>query len=267
MRRMAKRLATRYARQRHRAHKGQLDVRKTIRKSMGYGGVPFDIVWKTRDHREAEDRRPSATSRARWRRPRSSCCCSSTASTRWSRGWTPSPSPTGWSGSATSSNDETVDDAIALIIKRIGMRPTDYGRALADFCELQRDELDRHTTVIILGDGRSNYANPRLDLMRDDRRPGAGGDLAQPGAARPTGARATCEMDRLRALLQRGQGLQHAEPAGAHHRGRAADLHAALKRRAPPVARKGWLGAARLLLPSAEPDRSGTASGAMFAET
>ena len=47
VRRMAKRLATRYARKRHRADKGKLDVRKTIRKSMGYGGVPFDIVWKT----------------------------------------------------------------------------------------------------------------------------------------------------------------------------------------------------------------------------
>jgi uncharacterized protein with von Willebrand factor type A (vWA) domain len=47
VKRMAKRLATRYARKRHRADKGKLDVRKTIRKSMGYGGVPFDIVWKT----------------------------------------------------------------------------------------------------------------------------------------------------------------------------------------------------------------------------
>ena len=37
----------RYARQRHRANQGRLDVRRTIRKSTGYGGVPFDIVWKT----------------------------------------------------------------------------------------------------------------------------------------------------------------------------------------------------------------------------
>ena len=28
------------------------------------------------------------------------------------------------------------------------------------------DKLDRHTTVIFLGDGRTNYANPRLDLMK-----------------------------------------------------------------------------------------------------
>ena len=61
---------------------------------------------------------------------------------------------------------EKLDEAIAQILKRIGFRPTDYGRALADFCDTHLDELDRHTTVIILGDGRSNYVNPRLDLMK-----------------------------------------------------------------------------------------------------
>jgi hypothetical protein len=63
--------------------------------------------------------------------------------------------------------DEELDAAIASIIRKIGFRPTDYGRALSDFSELHRDSLDRHTTVIILGDGRSNYANPRLDIMRE----------------------------------------------------------------------------------------------------
>ena len=48
VKRMAKRLATKYSRKRHRADRGKLDVRKTIRKSMGHGGVPFDIVWKTK---------------------------------------------------------------------------------------------------------------------------------------------------------------------------------------------------------------------------
>jgi len=63
-------------------------------------------------------------------------------------------------------DDEKVDDAITLVMARVGFRPTDYGRALTDFMGLQGTKLDRRTTVIILGDGRSNYANPRLDLMR-----------------------------------------------------------------------------------------------------
>ncbi len=46
------------------------------------------------------------------------------------------------------------------------MRSTDYGQSLEDFCALHLNDLDRHTTVIILGDARSNYVNPRIDLMR-----------------------------------------------------------------------------------------------------
>ena len=46
VKRMAKRLADRYSRRRHIANKGHLDVRKTLRKSMAHGGVPFEIEWK-----------------------------------------------------------------------------------------------------------------------------------------------------------------------------------------------------------------------------
>ena len=64
-------------------------------------------------------------------------------------------------------NAEPVDDAITIILARIGFRPTDYGRALSDFRDLAGASLDRRTTVIVLGDGRSNGADPRLDLMRE----------------------------------------------------------------------------------------------------
>ncbi|MFI4949427.1 MAG: hypothetical protein ACHP7A_00140, partial [Caulobacterales bacterium] len=43
VKRMAKRLADRYSRRRHTANRGHLDVRKTLRKSMAHGGVPFEI--------------------------------------------------------------------------------------------------------------------------------------------------------------------------------------------------------------------------------
>ena len=46
VKRMAKRLADRYSRRRHTANRGHLDVRKTLRKSMAHGGVPFEIEWK-----------------------------------------------------------------------------------------------------------------------------------------------------------------------------------------------------------------------------
>ena len=46
VRAMAKRLAARYAKTRRRRLRGQLDVRRTLRRNMGWGGVPFITVWK-----------------------------------------------------------------------------------------------------------------------------------------------------------------------------------------------------------------------------
>ena len=166
VKRMAKRLATRYSRKRHRAARGKLDVRKTIRKSMGYGGVPFDIVWKTETIEK----------------PKIVAICDVSRSVQAAAQFmllflyslnevVEKLEAFAFSDRLTRVGDildeEQLDAAIAAIIKKIGFRPTDYGRALLDFAEQHRDELDRHTTIIILGDGRSNYANPRLDIMRE----------------------------------------------------------------------------------------------------
>ncbi len=46
VRAMAKKLAARYAKTRRRRLRGQLDVRRTMRRNMGWGGIPFITVWK-----------------------------------------------------------------------------------------------------------------------------------------------------------------------------------------------------------------------------
>ncbi|MGA3002779.1 MAG: VWA domain-containing protein, partial [Acetobacteraceae bacterium] len=46
VRQMAKKLAARYAKTRRRRLRGQLDTRRTLRRNMGWGGVPFITVWK-----------------------------------------------------------------------------------------------------------------------------------------------------------------------------------------------------------------------------
>jgi hypothetical protein len=166
VKRMARRLATKYSRKRHRAHAGKLDVRKTIRRSMGYGGVPFDIVWKTETIEKPKIVAICDVSR------------SVAAAAQFLLLFLYSLNEVIEKLDAFAFSDrlvpvgdildeEQLDAAIVLILKRIGFRPTDYGRALADFVDHQRDKLDRHTTVIILGDGRSNYVNPRLDLMKE----------------------------------------------------------------------------------------------------
>jgi uncharacterized protein with von Willebrand factor type A (vWA) domain len=165
VRRMARRLATKYARKRHRAHKGKLDVRKTIRRSMGHGGVPFEVVWRTET----------------LHKPKIAVLCDVSRSVAAAAQFlllflyslnevVERLDAFAFSDRLVSVNDllddEKVDDAITLVLARVGFRPTDYGRSLADFVDAQGLKLDRRTTVIILGDGRSNYANPRLDLMR-----------------------------------------------------------------------------------------------------
>ena len=46
VRQMAKKLAARYAKTRRRRLRGQLDMRRTMRRNMGWGGIPFITVWK-----------------------------------------------------------------------------------------------------------------------------------------------------------------------------------------------------------------------------
>jgi uncharacterized protein with von Willebrand factor type A (vWA) domain len=59
------------------------------------------------------------------------------------------------------------DDAMALILKQVGHGSTDYGAAWAELHERHLDGIDRRTTLIVLGDARSNGTNPRLDLFAE----------------------------------------------------------------------------------------------------
>ena len=164
VKKMAKRLADRYSRRRNRARKGHMDIRRTLRKSMPYGGMPFEIVWKT----EKIDK------------PSIICICdvskSVAAAAQFLLTFLYSLNEVvdrmeayAFSGRLISVNDilddEHVDGAIFQVLRKIGFQQTDYGKSLEDFCENHLDRVDRHTTVIFLGDGRSNYADPRLDLM------------------------------------------------------------------------------------------------------
>ena len=166
VRRMAKRLATRYARKRRHAKRGRLDVRATVRRSMGHGGVPFDIVWKTQVVHKPKIVVICDVSRSVAAAAQFLLLFLYTLGEVVER-----LDAYAFSDRLVCVNDvldeNAVDDAITEILARIGFRPTNYGRALADFRDLNGGGVDRRTTVIVLGDGRSNGANPRLDLMRE----------------------------------------------------------------------------------------------------
>jgi hypothetical protein len=165
VRRMAKRLADRYSRRRHVANRGHLDVRKTLRKSMAHGGVPFEIEWKIK-----KIEKPSIVA---------ICDVSKSvaAAAQFLLTFLYSLNEVvdrldafAFSGRLIPVgkilDDHEVEQAILKVLQTIGFQQTDYGKALEDFSEQHIDKLDRHTTVIFLGDGRSNFAEPRLDLMK-----------------------------------------------------------------------------------------------------
>ena len=52
-----------------------------------------------------------------------------------------------------------------LILKEVGGGSTDYGQAWQDLYDQHWPLIDGRTTVLVLGDGRSNGADPRLDLF------------------------------------------------------------------------------------------------------
>jgi uncharacterized protein with von Willebrand factor type A (vWA) domain len=165
VRKMAKRLAAKYSRRRHVANKGHLDVRKTLRKSLGYGGVPFDIEFKVK-----KIDKPSIVA---------ICDVSKSvaAAAQFLLTFLYSLNEVvdrmeafAFSGRMISVNDilddHGVEQAIFKVLQEIGFQQTDYGRSLQDFADQHLDSLDRRTTVIFLGDGRSNFADPRLDIMK-----------------------------------------------------------------------------------------------------
>jgi uncharacterized protein with von Willebrand factor type A (vWA) domain len=165
VRRMAKKLAARYMRRHRQARRGQLDIRRTLRVNMANDGVPFHTVWKTK----------------KVDRPKIVAICDVSRSVAAAAQflllflYSLNEVIAQLRSFAFSSNlievshtleHHEVDEAIPLILKDIGFRPTDYGQALRDLKDEFLDTIDRRTTVIMLGDGRSNYSDPEIEIMR-----------------------------------------------------------------------------------------------------
>ncbi|MEZ5730401.1 MAG: VWA domain-containing protein [Burkholderiaceae bacterium] len=162
--RMARRLAVRHSRRLHRRHRGNIDLRGTLRANAGHDGVPFDIAWK-RERRE---------------RPRIVAICDVSGSVaryvRFLLLFLFSLVDTVSDIRAFAFSNRLVDvgadfdrmgfePAMEMIVNRIGMGSTDYGQAFGDLHDEHWSLIDRRTTVLILGDGRSNYGDPRVDIL------------------------------------------------------------------------------------------------------
>jgi hypothetical protein len=163
--RLAKKLADRHGRRLKQRQRGRLDTARTLRRNAGLGGLPFDLVLKTKPRE----------------RPRIAAICDVSGSVaRHVRflllflhaleAEVADLRLFAFSGRLEDVGHlvaaQEPEAAIAHILRRLGAGATDYGQALLDLVTDHPDAIDRHTTVILLGDGRSNHADPRLDLFR-----------------------------------------------------------------------------------------------------
>ncbi len=164
VRQMAKKLAARYAKTRRRRLRGQLDTRRTLRRNMGWGGIPFITVWKQK----------------RIEKPRVMVLCDVSGSVAamaqfllmfmYSINEALSDIRSfAFAGSLIEVSDilekEPVEQAITKIMSLIGFGSSNYGNSFADFEDGWMKHVTNKTTVIILGDARGNRTDPRTDVI------------------------------------------------------------------------------------------------------
>jgi uncharacterized protein with von Willebrand factor type A (vWA) domain len=163
--RLAAALRTRIALRQKRAKSGQLDPKATIRANLKYHGVPMELR-----HRD------------RTRKPKIVVICDVSTSMRFCselmlsflfalQGQVRKTHAFAFIDHLEYISDEftgsNADEAIASVLWRMpsGHYNTDLGWSLNDFQNEYIDTLNSGTTLIIVGDGRNNYNDPRLDLF------------------------------------------------------------------------------------------------------
>jgi uncharacterized protein len=164
--RMARRLVSANSRRRKVFRRGQLHVPRTLRNNMKYDDAIFDLRWKSTKVTRPKvfaicDVSGSVADYARFMLmflysleevlPKVRSFAFSSDLGEVSALFTRNP----------------LDTAIALVMKQYGSGSTDYGQALADFNKLCLDEIDKRTTIIILGDARNNYGDARTDALKE----------------------------------------------------------------------------------------------------
>ena len=165
VKRLAAALRTRIALRQKRAKNGQMDPKATIRANLKYHGVPMEIKHKDRV-----------------RKPKIVVICDISTSMRFCselmlsflfalQGQVRKTHAFAFIDHLESISEDfsgsNADEAIQSVLWRMpsGSYNTDLGWSLNDFQNEYMDTLNSGTTLIIVGDGRNNYYDPRLDIF------------------------------------------------------------------------------------------------------
>lgn len=163
--RLASLLRTRIALRQKKAKSGQLDAKATIRANLKHGSVPIDIRHKDRT---LKPRLVIFCDISTSMRPCSELMLSLIYSMQDQINKTHAfafidhlefISP--------DLNSKDVRGAVATVLRRMppGHYNTDLGLSLENFFDQFLDKLDNRSTLIVVGDGRNNYNDPRLDIF------------------------------------------------------------------------------------------------------
>ena len=165
IRQIARRLRERYAKPRKRQRRGHLDVRRTLRRNAAWGGVPFLTAWKRR-HRD---------------RPKIVALCDVSGSVARVSDFflllihslhevVDDVRSFAFSGHLIEVSEildsKPAEEAMAEIMDKVGFGSSDYGSSLADFEKEFMASVTPQTTVIVLGDARSNNLDPRAEILK-----------------------------------------------------------------------------------------------------
>jgi uncharacterized protein with von Willebrand factor type A (vWA) domain len=163
---MAKKLISIHSKRRKTTKRGQLDIRKTLRHNMQYDGMFFDLKWKA----------------SKVDRPKVMCICDCSGSvSNYSRfllmflyslaAVLPKVRSFAFSsvlGEVTQLfQNSGLEEAMARTMRDYGNGSTDYGQMLQDFRSHCMKDVDNKTTIIILGDARNNYGDPKAEILRE----------------------------------------------------------------------------------------------------
>ena len=164
--RLAKRLASRHSRRRKKAQRGLLDIRRTMRANVAYDGNLFELAWR----------------RTKIDRPKLIVLCDVSGSVAAvSRFFLmflysldevmPKTRSFVFSNRAGEISDMMktgdMDAVMEGALREYGGGSTDYGMSLMDLAEATLDDMDKKTTVMILGDARSNYGDPGHLVLKE----------------------------------------------------------------------------------------------------
>jgi uncharacterized protein with von Willebrand factor type A (vWA) domain len=165
IRQIGRRLRERYSKPRKRQRRGHLDVRRTLRRNAAWGGVPFLTAWKRRKRD----------------RPKIVALCDVSGSVARVSDFflllihslhevVSDVRSFAFSGHLIEVSEilesKTPEEAMQEVMSKVGFGSSDYGSSFADFERQWMACVTPQTTVIVLGDARSNNLDPGADILR-----------------------------------------------------------------------------------------------------